>query len=144
MYAERVKRVIIMKPGFQFRAGKKQNDSCGNAYDDRAGWIDIAAGRRDDDESADRTGAKPEDAWFAAQNIFEHRPGKRRDCRGQRCRSECVRRNRVGAKRAASIKPVPTNPEHSGADHAEYHRMRREYFFAEPEPRPEQHAKNEC
>ena len=80
---------------------------------------------------------------FLRRNVFEHRPGERANRGGQRRGGECIRRDPIRAERAAGIESVPTDPEHSGPDHAKHHAVRRHDFFAKSEARSEHKTKHE-
>src|SRR6266481_5450188 len=73
---ERIERIVIAEPRFQFRAGKKRDNSRSDPDNHCTTRTDVSTGRRDYDQSGDRTGAKPEHTRFAAQRVLEHRPGK--------------------------------------------------------------------
>ena len=47
------------------------------------------------------------------------------------------------ADRAAGVKSIPTDPQHSGADHAEHHAVRGEVLLAEPHALAEDDAQNQ-
>src|SRR5436305_8005334 len=105
MNAECIKRVVIAKPGFEFRACKKRDDASSNPNHDRAARPDISATGRNDDQPRHGTRAKAEHTRFTAQRVLEHGPCERCN-RGGKCSSrERVCRDSIRASALPALKP---------------------------------------
>ena len=143
MHPERVQGIVIAEPSFDLVAEEPRDQPGGNADNHGPVGIHETAGRSDHDQSRDRSGAKTEDARLAFGERFSHWPNKRGDgCReGGGC--ESVRGNHIRRNRAASIKTIPTHPEHPCADHTDHHVMRRHVFLAKAKALAEDQAQNQ-
>src|SRR5438552_2193686 len=129
MNTERVQGIIVAKPSLDLVAKEERNEASGDANKQRASWSHKTAGRGNDNQSSDCPRTETKYARLAFEHPFRHGPDKGSNG-GRQCGGcEGVRGHAIRSDSAASIKSVPTDPQHAGANHAEHQVVRRHVLF---------------
>ena len=134
MDAKGIERVIVAEPFFDSGTEEPRNEPSGDSDDDRSRGIDEAGSWSHHNETCDRPRTEAQNTRLPLVEIFRHRPDKsgHAGCEGRS--HESIRCHTVRGHGGSCVKSVPADPEHSGADHAEDHAVRRHRLFPKTEP----------